>query len=285
MRTWRCYLEGVSADMLTFVTDHNPLTYLQTQPVLSRRQTRWSEFLQMFIYKWLYRPGKRNVADPLSRSPGVVSATLPVAGPEVLCRCAAVHCLGRRQQLTFRWAQKSPEADKVSEPLPSSAMAGASVAAVTRSQVRPIPATVSKEPLPACDDDSAEQEMLPVSDLSEFQRLCAEAYAKDPAFQDESFTRQYTMKHGLWWAPHDVLVLPDADGLRQKVLHEMHDSPFSGHVGGKKTRKAIERFYTWPTLIRDVEHYVQTCSGCQQNKSSTQKPAGLAQPLPVPKRK
>jgi len=38
------------------VTDHNPLTYLQTQTVLSRRQTRWSEYLQMFTYKWLYRP-------------------------------------------------------------------------------------------------------------------------------------------------------------------------------------------------------------------------------------
>ena len=54
MRTWRCYLEGVSADMLTVVTDHNPLTYLQTQTVLSRRQTRWSEYLQMFTFKWLF---------------------------------------------------------------------------------------------------------------------------------------------------------------------------------------------------------------------------------------
>ena len=126
-----------------------------------------------------------------------------------------------------------------------------------------------------------------MSDLSEFQRLCAEAYAKDPAFQDVSFTRQYTLKHGLWWAPHDVLVLPDADGLRQTVMHEMHDSPFAGHVGIKKTRKAIKRFYSWPTLIHDVEHYVRTCAGCQRNKSTTgtQKPAGMLQPLPVPTRK
>ena len=41
-RTWRCYLEGVG---VTMVTDHNPLTYLQTQPVLSRRQVRWSVYL------------------------------------------------------------------------------------------------------------------------------------------------------------------------------------------------------------------------------------------------
>ena len=44
MRTWRCYLEGVKC---TVVTDHNPITYLQTQLVLSRRQARWCEYLQM----------------------------------------------------------------------------------------------------------------------------------------------------------------------------------------------------------------------------------------------
>ena len=133
MRTWRCYLEGVRADMLTVVTDHNPLTYLQTQTVLSRRQTRWSEYLQMFTYKWLYRPGKSNVADPLSRSPGVVAAMLPVAGPDSLCRCCALHCQGSRQQLTFRWTQVSG-GHKVSEPLPTEVMASGLCAVVTRSQ-------------------------------------------------------------------------------------------------------------------------------------------------------
>ena len=82
-RTWRCYLEEVRADKFTVVIDHNPLMYLQTQSVLSRRQTRRSEYLQIFTYKWLYRPGISNVADPLSRSPSVVAASFPVAGPEV----------------------------------------------------------------------------------------------------------------------------------------------------------------------------------------------------------
>lgn len=31
MKTWHCYLEGVSADVLTLVSDHTPLTYLQIQ--------------------------------------------------------------------------------------------------------------------------------------------------------------------------------------------------------------------------------------------------------------
>ena len=50
------------------VTDHNSLKYLQTQPTLSRRQARWSEFLSEFDFEIVYRLGKGNVvADALSR--------------------------------------------------------------------------------------------------------------------------------------------------------------------------------------------------------------------------
>ena len=60
---WRCYLEGVN---FTVVTDQNPLVYLQTQANLSRRQFRWSEYLQAFRLGWQRRPGRINAADPLS---------------------------------------------------------------------------------------------------------------------------------------------------------------------------------------------------------------------------
>jgi hypothetical protein len=64
MRTWRCYLEGVKS---VVVTDHNPLTFFPQQQTLSRRQARWSEFLQNFDFEWKYRPGATNPADALSR--------------------------------------------------------------------------------------------------------------------------------------------------------------------------------------------------------------------------
>ena len=65
LKTWRCYLEGCRG--LTIVTDHKPNAYLDTREMLSRRQTRWAEFLARFDYKLVYRPGRTNVADPLSR--------------------------------------------------------------------------------------------------------------------------------------------------------------------------------------------------------------------------
>ncbi len=61
------------------VTDHKPNTFHDTQPTLSRRQTRWSEYLQRFNFTWEYRPGRTNVADPLSRNPSYRPATSLVA--------------------------------------------------------------------------------------------------------------------------------------------------------------------------------------------------------------
>ena len=65
LRTWRCYLEGCTG--LTIITDHKPNSYINAQEVLSRRQSRWSEFLSRFDYTLVYRPGRTNVAYPLSR--------------------------------------------------------------------------------------------------------------------------------------------------------------------------------------------------------------------------
>lgn len=90
------------------------LTYLQT-PIcklnadheLFRRQTRWSDSLQEFTSKWLFRPGKSSVADSLSRNPGTFAAVLPVAGSVSPCRCAALQCQRSNQQLIFKWTQST----------------------------------------------------------------------------------------------------------------------------------------------------------------------------------
>ena len=63
---WRCYLEGPE---VLLITDHCPLRYLKTQPMLSRRQARWMELFSRYNYSIKYSPGRKNVADPLSRYP------------------------------------------------------------------------------------------------------------------------------------------------------------------------------------------------------------------------
>ncbi len=67
---WQHYLEGCPKGV-TVVTDHQTLTLLMEQPVLSRSQTRWVRLglFQSIMPKIQYQPGKANIiADALSRS-------------------------------------------------------------------------------------------------------------------------------------------------------------------------------------------------------------------------
>lgn len=66
IKVWRHYLD---AQAFIVHTDHSPLTYLQSQPKLSKRQARWLEVLQEFKFEIKYKAGKDNVvADALSRA-------------------------------------------------------------------------------------------------------------------------------------------------------------------------------------------------------------------------
>ena len=95
LQQWRCYLQGAKHDFL-LVTDHHPNTYLATMPTLSRRQARWSEKLQEYSFEWQYQPGKRNIADPVSRS-----LHLPAPSEEILAQLSLL-----TQELDFDCAAR-----------------------------------------------------------------------------------------------------------------------------------------------------------------------------------
>jgi hypothetical protein len=70
LRERRCYLEGAHASFALF-TDHQPYVYLDsaTNSYTVHRRARWLSASCGYNYKWCYRPGSENVADPISRAP------------------------------------------------------------------------------------------------------------------------------------------------------------------------------------------------------------------------
>lgn len=66
---WRCYLQ---ARRFKVITDHQPsVAFPRCNLTAHRRRARWADFLSQFSIEWVYTPGKKNVADPLSRVPGL----------------------------------------------------------------------------------------------------------------------------------------------------------------------------------------------------------------------
>ena len=60
------------------------------------------------------------------------------------------------------------------------------------------------------------------------------------------------------------LIVPKSH--RRKVLHELHDGVYGGHLGEAKVlNKLKERFY-WPGHATDVKNWCKACGTCAQHR-------------------
>ncbi|KAJ9534185.1 hypothetical protein QJQ45_007005 [Haematococcus lacustris] len=121
-------------------------------------------------------------------------------------------------------------------------------------------------------------------------RNIRDAAATDPQYQRhltaalKGRARQFTVQDNLLYHTGrgtPLLYIP-AGPLRTDLLCEAHDVPTAGHLGRDKTYLRLSRLVYWPRMAAAVHDYIRTCTLCQRNKSSTTKPFGLLQPLPVP---
>ena len=88
---------------------------------------------------------------------------------------------------------------------------------------------------------------------------------------------------GLYFYKNRICV-PNAPGLRQRIIADCHDSAFAGHMGKHKTTELVSRWFYWTGLYSDVQSYVSRCHTCQLAKSGKTANQGLLQPLSVPSR-
>ena len=272
LKIWRCYLEGPH---FTVVTDHNPLVHLPSQPHLSGRQIRWSEYLQRFNFDWVYKPGAGNLAaDALSRNPAhKLCSAIAAAMLMVLTRSKSKSSVVSLPEASQPKSRPS-KARRAEHPSPSGSL-------VPESPGSPVGGEESLTDLeePGCTLN--QQSRFPEGTLDIYDEVRI-GYGNDPWFQGEQHTANYTLKDGLWWTKEGQLIVPNNKGLRRSLISEMHDTPLYGHGGIAKTTKHVKKDFWWPTIVSDVIEYVKKCPSCQVNKSSSQKPGGLLKPLPIP---
>ena len=276
------------------VTDHNPLVHLQTQPNLSRRQARWAEYLQRFNFKWTYRPGRTNAADPLSRVPHepVKTLVLNAIALQALTRTRARATVEHALHVDDAAAEGTPAAAPAAQTITRKQKRGAASAQLGQrrevlggKQAQRAAAAAAKSGVHGLLPDDL-QVLAPQGAAPQDKGLMAELardYAHDEWFAQPSNTADLQFKDGLWWMGNRVAV-PDVPGLRRSILYELHDAPYSGHAGEAKTLKAVQNGYWWPSWRADVKQYVATCTSCQRNKSSNQPLYGLLNPFIMPER-
>ena len=70
--------------------------------------------------------------------------------------------------------------------------------------------------------------------------------------------------------------------LVQTVLEINHDSPlFGGHFGLHRTLERIRLKYFWPSMNKEVVHWVKSCIPCNQKKAPPKRTKAKVVPMPV----
>lgn len=90
----------------------------------------------------------------------------------------------------------------------------------------------------------------------------------------------FSQKEGFLMHGSKLCIIKD---LREKVMLECHAPLYVGHRGIQTTLQAVNTYFYWPTLKKDVACFVEQCLVCQRVNFDRHKAPGLLQPLPFPK--
>ena len=159
-----------------------------------------------------------------------------------------------------------------------------------------VPAAAAEIPAPAADSQVQQGQNGPVppvqssqqpeevsieTDQDGFLEAVRSACAADSWLETPAHRRQLSQSIGLWWRK-GILYVPADKRLKEQCLSHVHDHPYAGHVGIKRTAELLSRLYWWTGCQQAVQDYVRSCEACQRNKPLNVKKAGVLHPMPIP---
>jgi len=99
----------------------------------------------------------------------------------------------------------------------------------------------------------------------------------------EQETKHFRLdERGVLWF-EDRVVVPKDRELRNQILDEAHSSKLSIHPGSSKMYQDLKSHFWWTKMKKEITAYVARCDNCSKVKAYHLKPAGLLQPLSVPR--
>ena len=296
LKEWRCYLEGAK---FTIVTDHQPNTYLDVASSAHtlKRRARWLDVACGYDYVWCYRPGRINVADPVSRAPqhfslmlsSTTSATTDSPSADRVLRtvCCALFAVkltraARRAAADARDAEpagtdrsvQGMHAHDGGDDTPPGSQPPSDTAATFEADMA--------YPAGSADDEASVQSFIAQNFVQRFKRGYAEGKVSPNM---PNYPRLRQDKFGLFWTPDEQIVVPDYDNLRFEMFESVHSHPFSGHWGLSRTQKKARQLFFWPSLAAYLKRWCEKCDSCQRVKADRQKPKGKLHPLQIPERR
>ena len=70
--------------------------------------------------------------------------------------------------------------------------------------------------------------------------------------------------------------------MKNKLLHEAHNTVFTMHPEGNKMYQDLKQCYGWRGMKKDVTDYVSKYLTCKQVKAEHQVPSGLLNSILIP---
>ena len=75
-------------------------------------------------------------------------------------------------------------------------------------------------------------------------------------------------KRVVWFGKH--LCIPNKAELKDLILQEAHDTPYSIHPCGTKMYQDLQERFSWHGMKREIQYYIAKCDVCQRVKAEHQ---------------
>ena len=62
------------------------------------------------------------------------------------------------------------------------------------------------------------------------------------------------------------LLSPEDKGIKERIVEELHSTPYSAHPGIQRTIGRVRKSFYWKGMLVDVRQFVENCRGVSDGK-------------------